>query len=66
MSEHELSLQINLYVNVLLSMLRLPPSIESIALLSANDVLDDVAVVLVLILFARVTNETFRGIFSSA
>ena len=65
-SEHELSLQIKLDVDALLAILRLPPSIEAIALFAANYVLNDVAVVHVEIVFARVANKTFGGIFGRA
>ncbi len=42
--EGELGLQIELDVDVLLAVLRLPPAVEAVALLAAHDVLDHVAV----------------------
>jgi hypothetical protein len=62
--ESELGFQIELNINVLLAVFRLPPSVESIALFSAHDVLNGMTVFVSdrVIRFARVAHETFCGV----
>jgi hypothetical protein len=60
-SKSELGFQIELNVDVLFSVFGLPPSVESIALLSAHNILNRVAVFVPnrVVRLARVAHEAF-------
>ena len=68
MGERELGLEVELNVNLLIAVLRLPPAVETVALLAPHDILDQVTVGIgeFVVGLARVTDKALLGVWRCA